>query len=163
MHTECAGRNFRPAHLKENSSDRGITDMQVLVIDGQGGNIGKQLIKMIREELPGISVIAVGTNSLATQNMIKAGAENAATGENAVVVNSRRADIIVGPIGIVVADALFGEVTAKMAEAVGSSSAVRILIPLNRCDTLVAGVNTQSTAALLEDAMKKIKEAAKEE
>lgn len=130
--------------------------MKITVIDGQGGNIGRQLVKMIRERFPDTKLSAVGTNSTATENMLKGGADSGATGENAVIVACRKSDIIVGPIGIVVADALMGEVTPKMAVAVGQSDAMKILIPLNRCDTLVAGVQTGSTSAYLEDAMKKI-------
>ena len=130
----------------------------ILVIDGQGGNIGRQIIKMLQEQLPNAEIRAVGTNSIATANMIKEGNISAATGENAVIVGCRKADVIVGPVGIVIADALMGEVTPAMAMAVGQSDAVRILIPLNKCDTLVAGVNHASTSALIEDAVAKIKE-----
>ena len=130
--------------------------MKILVVDGQGGNLGRQIVKMLAERFTDVEILAVGTNSIATSNMIKAGATSAATGENAVVVASRKADVIVGPIGIVIADALLGEVTPEMAKAVGQSDAARVLIPMNRCDTLVAGVNTTSTAALLEDAVGKI-------
>ncbi len=130
--------------------------MHILVIDGQGGNIGRQLVKMIVQRFPQAQLTAVGTNSSATANMMKGGASAGATGENAVKVGCRKADIIVGPLGIVVADSLLGEVTAEMAVAVARSEAVKILIPLNRCDNLVAGVGEVSTAQLLEDAMEKI-------
>ena len=135
---------------------------RILVIDGQGGNIGRQLVKMISERFSDVELIAVGTNSIATENMLKAGAKSAATGENAVVVSSRRADIIIGPIGIVIADALMGEVTEKMAAAVGSAEALRILIPMNRCDTIIAGLAGSSPAAYLQDAMEKLEEAMKD-
>ncbi len=131
---------------------------KILVIDGQGGNIGRQLVKMILDRFPEVSLSAVGTNSSATENMLKGGVKAAATGENAVVVACRRADIIIGPIGIVIADALMGEVTPKMAEAVGASDAVRILIPMNRCDTLIAGVTESSVTVYLADAMDKLAE-----
>ena len=131
---------------------------KILVIDGQGGNIGRQLVKMILDRFPEVSLSAVGTNSSATENMLKGGVKAAATGENAVVVACRRADIIIGPIGIVIADALMGEVTPKMAEAVGASDAVRILIPMNRCDTLIAGVAEYSVTVYLADAMDKLAE-----
>lgn len=130
--------------------------MTILVIDGQGGNIGRQLVKEITENFPEAELIAVGTNSIATASMLKGGAKNAATGENAVIVACRRADIIVGPIGIVIADALLGEVTPAMAAAVGQSRAARVLLPVNRCDTLIAGVGSATTAALLDDAVAKI-------
>lgn len=126
--------------------------MKILVIDGQGGNLGARLVKLIAERFPDEELIAVGTNSAATSNMLKSGAKSAATGENAVIVNARRADIIVGPIGIVIADALMGEVTPGMAVAVGQSGAARVLIPMTRCDTIVAGVSGNTTA-LLESAM----------
>ncbi len=130
--------------------------MTILVIDGQGGNIGRQLVKRIAERLPGVDLVAVGTNSTATENMLRGGAGRAATGENAVIVACRRADAILGPIGIVIADALLGEVTPAMAAAVGQSDAVRILIPIERCETLVAGVADAPLAALLEDAVRKL-------
>ena len=130
--------------------------MTILVIDGQGGNIGRALVHEITEKLPNAELIAVGTNSIATASMLKAGARNAATGENAVLVACRRADVIAGPIGIVIADALLGEVTPAMAVAVGQSRAARVLIPVNRCDTLVAGVTDNTTASLLQDAVAKI-------
>ena len=130
--------------------------MKILVVDGQGGNIGRQLVKMIAERFTDVEIMAVGTNSIATANMIKAGALSAATGENAAVVASRKADVIVGPVGIVIADALLGEVTPKMAEAIGQSEAARVLIPMNKCDTLIAGVGETSVGELLEDAVKKI-------
>ncbi len=129
----------------------------ILVIDGQGGNIGRQIVKMISEQFPAMEIRAVGTNSIATANMLKGGSISAATGENAVIVGCRKADIIVGPIGIVIADALMGEVTPAMAAAVGQSNAVRVLIPMNRCETLISGVGNVSTSVLLEDAMEKIK------
>ena len=130
--------------------------MKILVIDGQGGNIGRQLSKMIMDSFPDQELIIIGTNSLATSNMLKSGANKAATGENAVIVNSRDADVIIGPLGIVLADALLGEVTPKMAEAIGSSKAKKILIPMSKCDTLIAGVRLQSMADLLEDAIAKL-------
>ena len=130
--------------------------MTILVIDGQGGNIGRALVREITERLPGAELIAVGTNSIATSNLLKAGARSAATGENAVIVACRRADVIAGPIGIVIADALLGEVTPAMAVAVGQSRAARVLIPVNRCETLVAGVTDDTTASLIQDAIAKI-------
>lgn len=130
---------------------------QVLVIDGQGGQLGSQIIREILTRFPGISVCAVGTNATATLAMKKAGAEKAATGENPVVVACRAADVIIGPIGIVIADSLFGEVTPQIAVTVGQARAVRILIPFNRCENLVAGVQDGSTTALIQDAMEKLK------
>ncbi len=129
---------------------------KIIVIDGQGGNIGKQLVKRIREELPDVYIRAVGTNSTATGNMLKAGADEAATGENAVVVAAKQADIITGPIGIIVPDALLGEVTVTMAKAVSDSKAVKVLIPMNKCDIMIAGVQDKSISELIETAVKQI-------
>ncbi len=130
--------------------------MNILIIDGQGGNLGRQLVKAIRERFPEQQLTAVGTNAIATSNMLKSGPDRAATGENAVVVACRQADVILGPMGIVIADALLGEVTEKMAAAVGRSSAVRILIPMSRCATFVSGVKETSTGALISDALDKL-------
>ena len=116
--------------------------MNVLVIDAQGGGIGKQIVSAVKKAYPDIRVTAVGTNSVATANMLKAGADHAATGENAVVVGSRKADVIIGPIGIVIADSMFGEVTPLMATAVGQSSAKRLLIPVNLCENIILGVTS---------------------
>ena len=131
--------------------------MNILVIDGQGGALGAQLVKEISEHFAGVTLTAVGTNAAATAAMMKAGARNGATGENPVVVAARRADVIIGPIGIVIADALLGEITPKMALAVAQSDAVRILIPMNKCDNLVAGVSGLGTAALIDDTIAKLK------
>lgn len=134
--------------------------MRILVIDAKGGGIGKQLISAIKSNIPDAVVMAVGTNSMATSAMLKAGADDAATGENAVVVNCRRADIIIGPIGIVIADALLGEITPLMAKAVAQSAAKRILIPINHCDNIVVGVNdlniTRLIAAVIDELKKQI-------
>ena len=130
--------------------------MKILVIDGQGGNLGKQLCKMLLERLPNAKIRAVGTTSLATESMLKTGISEAATGENAVIVGAKWADIIIGPIGIVISDALLGEVTSKMATAVGSAEAKRILIPMNKCDTIVAGIDNIPTSSLIENAVQKI-------
>ena len=130
--------------------------MDILIIDGQGGNLGRQLTRRLREAMPRADITVVGTNSTATENMLKGGADRAATGENAVIVNARRAKVIAGPLGIVIADALLGEVTPVMAKAVGQSDAVRVLIPMNRCDTLVAGAAEKPMGELIEDAVRRI-------
>lgn len=130
--------------------------MNILIIDAQGGGIGKQLVSAIKKNMTKASVIAVGTNSAATAAMLKAGADNAATGENAVVVNSRKADVIIGPIGIVIADALFGEITPLMAKAVAQSPAKRILIPINHCDNIVVGVDDLNIGRLLQDVLQEL-------
>lgn len=132
--------------------------MNVLVIDGQGGQLGAQLIKAVLVRFNDVNLTAVGTNAVATATMLKAGAKTAATGENPVVVACRKADVIIGPIGIVIADSLFGEVTDKMAVAVGQADAVRILIPVNRCDNIVAGVYNLNMGTLVEDAVSRLAE-----
>ncbi len=132
--------------------------MNILVIDAQGGGIGRQLVSGIKEKIPSASVTAVGTNSAATSAMLKAGADVAATGENAVKVGARKADVIVGPIGIVIADSLYGEITPEMAVAVGSSDAKKILIPINHCDNVIAGVPDLSVGRLIESALNLIAE-----
>ena len=130
--------------------------MKIVIVDGQGGRLGKQLVKEVLERFPQAELTAVGTNSMATEQMLKAGAVRAATGENAVVVACRKADVIVGPVGIVIADALMGEVTPAMAKAVGQSDAVRILLPHDKCNTMVAGVPDTGMTALIRDAMDKL-------
>ena len=127
--------------------------MNILVIDAQGGGIGKQLVARIKKECPEENVIAVGTNSIATAAMIKAGADQGATGENAVIVACRRADIIIGPVGIVLADAMLGEVTASIAQSIATADAKRILIPFNMCDTLIAGIPKANIGSLIDAAM----------
>ena len=131
--------------------------MNILVIDGQGGQLGGQLIKSLKTNFNNVKVMAVGTNATATATMLKLGADQAATGENPVIVMCRKADIIIGPIGIVIADAMFGEITPQMAVAVGQADAVRILLPINKCDNLVAGIPDISTATILEDVILKVK------
>ena len=131
--------------------------MTILVIDAQGSGIGKQLVTAIKQNIPAAYVIAVGTNTVATTAMLKAGADEAATGENSVIVGSRRADIIVGPIGIVIADSMLGEVTPKMALAVAQSSATRILIPFNHCDNMIVGVSDLNTGTLIQNTIGEIK------
>ncbi len=129
--------------------------MNIVVIDGQGGQLGAQLVKETSSRFPKATVTAVGTNAVAAAAMHKAGAK-AATGENPVIVACRKADVIIGPIGIVIADSLLGEVTPAMATAVGQAEAVRILIPMNKCENLVAGVTGTNTASLIADAMEKL-------
>lgn len=132
--------------------------MNVVIIDGQGGRIGQRLVESIKKAYPNVTVTAVGTNSIATAAMLKAGADRGATGENAVIVACRRTDVIVGPLGIVLADALYGEVTPKMAVAAAQSDAKRILLPMDRCDTVIAGTKGMSTSELIEDAVLRLGE-----
>ncbi|HOD02593.1 MAG TPA: DUF3842 family protein [Clostridiales bacterium] len=130
--------------------------MNILVLDGQGGKMGRQLIERISAAFPDYIITAVGTNSVATSTMIKGGAKYAATGENAVLAASRKADVIIGSVGIVIADSLVGEISPKMAAAVGQSDAFKILIPTNRCNNLVAGIGNQTMGELLDDVIKKL-------
>ena len=108
-------------------------------MDGQGGGVGRSLVEELRARDPEAELIAVGTNAAATSNMMKGGTALGATGENAVVYNSSRVDAIVGPVGIVAANAMLGEITPRMAEAVASSNARILLIPVNRCHVQVVG------------------------
>ena len=127
--------------------------MRVLIIDGQGGGLGRQLVGAVKARVPEVEVLAVGTNSAATNAMLRAGADQAATGENSVVVASKRADVIIGPVGIVIADAMLGEITPQMALAVGQSPAKRILIPVNFCDNIIVGVTETSMTKNVENAV----------
>ena len=128
--------------------------MRIVVIDGQGGGLGATLVARLKARLGGtVQLWGVGTNALATSAMLKGGASQGATGENALLVACRRADVILGPLGIVIADALMGEISPAMAVAVGQARARRILIPLNQCDNLVAGVAELPVARLLESAV----------
>ncbi len=129
------------------------TKKRILVIDGQGGKLGRQLVENLCTALPDCEILAVGTNSQATANMLKGGASRGATGENAVCVVCRSADVITGPVGILSADALLGEITPLMAKAVGQSSAQKVLIPTNRCEILIPGAADFSMAELLKKAV----------
>ena len=131
--------------------------MDILGIDAQGGGVGRQLVAAIKKAFPGDRVTAVGTNSLATSAMLKAGADRAATGEKAVVVNCRTADAIVAPIGVVIADAMLGEITPAMALAAGQSPAKRILLPIAHCDTMVVGVKELGMGQLVQEAVERLR------
>ncbi len=139
------------------TADGGGT-MYILVIDAQGGGIGRQLITEIKSRKPELTVHAVGTNAAATQAMLKAGADLCATGENAVIVACRKADVIIGPIGIAIADSMLGEVTPAMALAVGQSDAKRILIPFQHCGSSIVGVSETNTGKLIQEAVKNLLE-----
>ena len=130
--------------------------MNILVIDAQGGGLGKQLITALKKNFPDMDITAVGTNTMATGVMLKAGAPHAATGENAVVVGCRKADIIIGPLAIVIADSMFGEITPPMALAVAQSNAKRILIPFNHCDNIVVGIGDYNMTALIQEAVDEV-------
>lgn len=129
----------------------------IVVIDGQGGGLGKQIIEGIRNSGMDFEIAAVGTNSIASASMLKAGADYTATGDNAVAVNCRNADIIIGPIGIVIADSLFGEISPAMAVAVGQSKAKKLLIPINLCDNIVIGINDLSTNRMIQNVLEQLR------
>ena len=130
--------------------------MKILIIDAQGGGIGKQVVSALKNRFPENEITAVGTNSAATTAMLRAGADHGATGENAVSVGCRQADVIIGPIGIVVADALYGEITPAMSLAVGQSRAKRILIPVNHCNNVIVGVTDSSIGRLIEGVLEEL-------
>ena len=132
--------------------------MRVVVIDGQSGRMGQLFIERARAAGLNCPITAVGTNAIATAAMRKAGADQGATGENSVVVVCRTADIIVGPIGILVADAMLGEITEKMALAVGRSSARKLLLPVNQCGNLIAGTQSMSLSRVMEEAVAMLKD-----
>lgn len=127
--------------------------MEILVIDAQGGGLGKQIISAVKKKYPETEITAVGTNSLATQNMLKGGADHGATGENAVVVCCRTAKLIICPIGAVIADSMYGEITPGMAKAIGQSPADRLLIPMNQCGNIVMGLPRFTVANAIESVL----------
>lgn len=130
---------------------------RVLIIDGQGGRIGRQLAELLMPyDGEKIELTVVGTNAAATANMMKSGITRAATGENPILVNARRADVIAGPVGIVIADSLLGEITPAAALAVGQSDAAKVLLPVNRCDNIVVGIRDVPLSALISEAAEEI-------
>ena len=130
--------------------------MKIVVIDGQGGRIGKNVIEQVKANHKDLELYAIGTNTMATSAMLKAGADFGATGENAVLVNVADADIVVGPVGIVFANALLGEITPAIATAVGASRAFKILIPVNRCNHYIAGCAENSLGEYIRIAVDKL-------
>ena len=130
--------------------------MKITVIDGQGGRIGKSVIEQLKKSHPEQEIYAIGTNGIATAAMLKAGADHGATGENPCIVNSRDFDIIIGPIGIVLADSLLGEITPAIAVAVSSSPAFKILIPVNRCNHYIAGSREAGLGEYIREVCEKV-------
>ena len=130
--------------------------MKIVVIDGQGGNIGRRIVEEIKEKKTGCEIMAIGTNSTATALMMKGGADVGATGENPVVLASRDADVIIGPIGIILADSMYGEITPRMAEAIGASKARKILIPINKCVPVAGEDESLSISDYIKIAVDKI-------
>ncbi|HIS60930.1 MAG TPA: DUF3842 family protein [Candidatus Scybalomonas excrementigallinarum] len=137
--------------------------MRIVVIDGQGGGIGKSLVEQLKKKLPKEEILAIGVHSISTSNMLKAGADLGVTGENAIVYNCKNAKIITGPIGIIVANGLMGEITKEMAEAITASEAEKILIPVARCSVKVAGVQEMSVGKYVEQAVEMIKQRLEQE
>lgn len=131
--------------------------MKVVIIDGQGGRLGALLCETIKAALPRLSLLAIGTNATATAAMLRAGADAGATGENPVIVAARDADVIIGPIGIMAADALLGEVTPAMAAAVGSCRAEKLLLPLGKCGHRVVGAKQLSVTELVAETVECLK------
>jgi hypothetical protein len=129
---------------------------KIVIIDGQGGKIGSLFIERIRKTTCKYKLFAIGTNSIATSTMLKAGADFGATGENPIIVNCKDADIIIGPIGIVIADSLIGEITPAMAVAIGQSNAYKVLLPINRCNNYIVGVQDLSITDLIDVAIKQV-------
>ncbi|MCF2596159.1 DUF3842 family protein [Pseudoflavonifractor phocaeensis] len=137
--------------------------MKIVVVDGQGGRLGKLLVEGIKTRLPQAQVYALGTNSIATATMLKAGADFGATGENPVIRGVMDADAVLGPVGIVVAHAILGEVTPAMAEAVGGCRARKFLVPMNSCGVVVAGVKDQPLPVYVSQAVEQMAEALEKE
>ena len=131
---------------------------KITVIDGQGGKMGRSIIEQLKKQFPEQEILAIGTNSIATSAMLKAGADYGATGENPVIVAARDSDIIIGTIGIVIADSMHGEVTAAMAAAVGRSKAYQILMPVNRCNHRVVGCESLSMNEIISLVLQHVKE-----
>jgi hypothetical protein len=133
--------------------------MKLMVMDGQGGGIGAAVIKGLRESIgPDTEILALGTNSIATSKMMKAGANRGGTGENAILVTSRIADVIIGPLGILMTNAMMGEVTSDMASAVSSSRAIKILIPLTQERIKLVGVSGDPLPHLVNQVIEMVKE-----
>jgi len=130
--------------------------MNILVIDGMGGGIGRAIIEQLKARLDKIVITAVGTNSIATSAMLKAGADYGATGENAVIYNCGKSDYIIGVVGILIANSMQGEISPQMAQAVSSSNAHKILVPIDKCNVTVLGVSTKPAMGYLSEIVSRI-------
>mgnify|MGYP001029383086 FL=1 len=137
--------------------------MNIMVIDGQGGRMGKSIVEQMKKNFPEDEIIAIGTNSIATAAMLKAGADAGATGENPAIVGSRTADLIIGPMGIVIADSLMGEITPRMAVAIGQSGAKKLLLPVNRCQHYVVGCRDLPLGEYVRMAVEEVRKIKEEE
>ncbi len=136
-----------------------MIDLKVAIVDGQGGGIGKSLIERIRKALKeDVEIIALGTNSLATTGMIKSGADFGATGENPIVINADIVDVIMGPLAIVIPNSILGEITPRMSYAIGRSKALKILIPINKCNVEIAGTLGKNMNELIDSAVDELLE-----
>ena len=131
--------------------------MKVVIIDGQGGRIGQAIAEAIIKEKLDCELTAIGTNSIATSAMIKGGAKQGATGENPIIVACRDADVIIGPIGIISADSLLGEITPAMAVAVGQSKAMKLLLPVSHCNNQVIGVRPMNVNEIVSETVDQLK------
>ena len=134
------------------------TELLVAIVDGQGGGMGRALAEAVKKDFPDLRVRALGTNALATAAMLKGGADEGATGENAAVFGAGRAHILLGPVGVLAANGLLGEVTPRMAEAIGASGAVKILLPSQRCSIRLAVGPGQPMQYYLDEAMRLLDE-----
>lgn len=133
--------------------------MLIAVIDGMGGGLGVQLVSQLSAQMgQKADIIALGTNALATNNMVRAGAMRGATGENAVVVSIRKADIVVGPIGIIIPNSLMGEITPRIAEAVASADAHKVLVPVNQHHFEIVGLENRPLVVSIKEAVAKVSE-----
>ena len=130
--------------------------MRIMVMDGQGGGVGRSLLEVMKERFTEAELLAVGTNATATANMMKSGVTSGATGENAVVYNSKHVDVIVGPVGIVMANAMLGEITPAMAEAVTSNGAKVVLIPMSKCHATIVGIEGKRLGEYIAEAADEI-------
>ena len=133
-----------------------MKELNILVVDGQGGRVGKLICEKLKASNLSCTITAVGTNSIATSSMLKGGADQGATGENSVVVCSRDTDLIIGPLGIAIADSLLGEITPAMANAIGQSKAIKLLIPINKCNNRIIGTEDISLSDLVERTVKTV-------
>ncbi|GAA0101863.1 DUF3842 family protein [Paraclostridium bifermentans] len=132
--------------------------MIIAVIDGMGGGIGAQVVSALRDELPSyIEIYALGTNSIATSSMMKAHANKGATGENAIIVSTKKASIVVAPVSAVIPNAMMGEVTARISEAISDSEALKILLPIMPENVEMVGLEGKPLSLLIKDAVKVIK------
>lgn len=134
-----------------------INEKEIVVIDGQGGGIGRSIIEALKKNFQDILIIGVGTNAVATNNLKKGGADIIATGENAVVYNAQNADIIIGPLGISFANSMYGEISPIMAQAINESRAHKYLIPISKCHATVVGIVSKTIPEYIEDLIDELK------